>query len=187
MLKTDGRIEILEGICKDYLDNLHEKMQNIVSLERELDKEREAEKLLQNELEEVKSFTESKISEYEEKLKDFGKMRSQKQLCKQAAVKRMFMLGEKKLRRPKEEEWNEYIQAVEEEYPQMVKLKMDNKLEPLEYRVCVLVKLGMKVNEIIYLTDTTNSRISMMRSRLHKRLFGESGGAKDFDQKMAEL
>ena len=71
--------------------------------------------------------------------------------------------------------------------PQMVKLKMDNKLEPLEYRVCVLVKLGMKVNEIIYLTDTTNSRISMMRSRLHKRLFGESGGAKDFDQKMAEL
>ena len=187
LIKTDGRIEILEGICKDYLDNLHEKMQNIVSLERELDKEREAEKVLQNELEEVKSFTESKISEYEEKLKEFGKMRSQKQLCNQAAVKRMFMLGEKRLRRPKEEEWDEYIQAVEKEYPQMLKLKMDNKLEPLEYRVCVLVKLGMKVNEIIYLTDTTNSRISMMRSRLHKRLFGESGGAKDFDQKMAEL
>ena len=64
---------------------------------------------------------------------------------------------------------------------------MDGKLDSLEYRVCVLVKLGMKVNDIIFLTESTSNKISMMRSRLHQKLFGEKGGAKDFDQRMAEL
>ena len=84
-------------------------------------------------------------------------------------------------------EWVECIKAVEKQHPRMAKLKMEGRLEPLEYRVCVLVKLGMKVNDIIFLTETTHSKISTMRSRLHQKLFGEKGGAKGFDQRMAEV
>ena len=176
MLRTTGRMEALEDTHKEYLDKLHEKMQTIVQLEKKVAEGKETEKALRHEMEQMRA-----------EAKDMNGLRVQKQLCEQAAVKRMFRLSEKRQRGPKEEEWAECIKVVEEQYPRMAKLKMEGRLEPLEYRVCVLVKLGMKVNDIIFLTETTHSKISTMRSRLHQKLFGEKGGAKGFDQRMAEV
>ena len=142
---------------------------------------------LRHELEEMRAAAQQREKEYAEKTKEMDGLKTQKRLREQAAVKRMFKLCEKRQRVPKEEEWTECIKGVENQYPRMVQLKADGKLEALEYRVCVLVKLEMKVNDIVFLTESTNSKISMMRSRLHQRLFGETGGAKDFDQRMAEV
>ena len=180
MLRTTGRMEALEDTHKEYLDKLHEKIQQIVRLEKEVAEEKEAGEVLRHEMEQMRA-------EAQQRTKETDGLRSQKQLCEQAAVKRMFRLSEKRQRGPKEEEWADCIKVVEEQYPRMAKLKMEGRLEPLEYRVCVLVKLGMKVNEIVFLTESTSNKISMMRSRLHQKLFGEKGGAKDFDQRMAEV
>ena len=176
MLRTTGRMEALEDTHKEYLDKLQEKMQDIARLEKEVAGEKEAGEALRHELEQMRA-----------EAKGMNGLRTQKQLCEQAAVKRMFRLSEKRQRGPKEEEWADCIKVVEKQHPRMAKLKMEGRLEPLEYRVCVLVKLGMKVNDIIFLTETTHIKISTMRRRLHQRLFGEKGGAKDFDQRMAEV
>ena len=151
-------------------------MQEIARLEKEVAGEKAAGAALRHELEQMRA-----------EAKGMNSQRTQKQLCEQAAVKRMFRLSEKRQRGPKEEEWADCIKVVEKQHPRMAKLKMEGRLEPLEYRVCVLVKLGMKVNDIIFLTETTHIKISTMRRRLHQRLFGGKGGAKDFDQRMAEV
>ena len=176
MLRTTGRMEALEDTHREYLDKLQEKMQEIARLEKEVAGEKAAGAALRHELEQMRA-----------EAKGMNSQRTQKQLCEQAAVKRMFRLSEKRQRGPKEEEWADCIKVVEKQHPRMAKLKMEGRLEPLEYRVCVLVKLGMKVNDIIFLTETTHIKISTMRRRLHQRLFGEKGGAKDFDQRMAEV
>ena len=187
MLRTTGRMEALEDTHKEYLDKLQEKMQQIVRLEKEVAEEKEAGEALRHELEQMKAAAEQKKSEDEGKTKETDCQRAQRRLSEQVAVKRIFKLSEKRQRGPREEEWAECIKAVEEQYPRLAQLKVDRKLDSLEYRVCVLVKLGMKVNDIIFLTESTSNKISMMRSRLHQKLFGEKGGAKDFDQRMAEL
>ena len=187
MLRTTGRMEALEDTHKEYLDKLQEKMQQIVRLEKEVAEEKEAGEALRHELEQMKAAAEQKKSEDEGKTKETDGQRPQRRLSEQVAVKRIFKLSEKRQRGPREEEWAECIKAVEEQYPRLAQLKMDGKLDSLEYRVCVLVKLGMKVNDIIFLTESTSNKISMMRSRLHQKLFGEKGGAKDFDQRMAEV
>ncbi len=187
MLRTTGRMEALEDTHKEYLDKLQEKMQEIARLEKEVAGEKAAGAALRHELEQMKAAAEQKKSEDEEKTKETDGQRAQRRLIEQVAVKRIFKLSEKRQRGPREEEWAECIKAVEEQYPRLAQLKMDGKLDSLEYRVCVLVKLGMKVNDIIFLTESTSNKISMMRSRLHQKLFGEKGGAKDFDQRMAEL
>ena len=187
MLRTTGRMEALEDTHREYLDKLQEKMQDIARLEKEVAGEKEAGEALRHELEQMKAAAEQKKSEDEGKTKETDGQRAQRRLIEQVAVKRIFKLSEKRQRGPREEEWAECIKAVEEQYPRLAQLKMDGKLDSLEYRVCVLVKLGMKVNDIIFLTESTSNKISMMRSRLHQKLFGEKGGAKDFDQRMAEL
>ena len=187
MLRTTGRMEALEDTHKEYLDKLQEKMQQIVRLEKEVAEEKEAGEALRHELEQMKAAAEQKKSEDEGKTKETDCQRAQRRLSEQVAVKRIFKLSEKRQRGPREEEWAECIKAVEEQYPRLAQLKVAGKLDSLEYRVCVLVKLGMKVNDIIFLTESTSNKISMMRSRLHQKLFGEKGGAKDFDQRMAEL
>ena len=187
MLRTTGRMEALEDTHREYLDKLQEKMQEIARLEKEVAEEKEAGEALRHELEQMKAAAEQKKSEDEGKTKETDCQRAQRRLSEQVAVKRIFKLSEKRQRGPREEEWAECIKAVEEQYPRLAQLKVDGKLDSLEYRVCVLVKLGMKVNDIIFLTESTSNKISMMRSRLHQKLFGEKGGAKDFDQRMAEL
>ena len=187
MLRTTGRMEALEDTHREYLDKLQEKMQEIARLEKEVAGEKEAGEALRHELEQMKAAAEQKKSEDEGKTKETDCQRAQRRLSEQVAVKRIFKLSEKRQRGPREEEWAECIKAVEEQYPRLAQLKVDGKLDSLEYRVCVLVKLGMKVNDIIFLTESTSNKISMMRSRLHQKLFGEKGGAKDFDQRMAEL
>ena len=187
MLRTTGRMEALEDTHREYLDKLQEKMQEIARLEKEVAGEKEAGEALRHELEQMKAAAEQKKSEDEGKTKETDGQRAQRRLSEQVAVKRIFKLSEKRQRGPREEEWAECIKAVEEQYPRLAQLKVAGKLDSLEYRVCVLVKLGMKVNDIIFLTESTSNKISMMRSRLHQKLFGEKGGAKDFDQRMAEL
>ena len=56
-----------------------------------------------------------------------------------------------------------------------------------EYQVCVLTKLGLRVGDIAYLTGNSSSNITNIRSRMMTKIFGEEGGAKDFDARISIL
>jgi tetratricopeptide (TPR) repeat protein len=51
-----------------------------------------------------------------------------------------------------------------------------------EYRVCMLIRCGIKMSDMASLLSCTKSSISKSRTRLHEKVFGEGGNAKDFDE-----
>ncbi|NLI37711.1 MAG: hypothetical protein GX416_14520 [Bacteroidales bacterium] len=53
-----------------------------------------------------------------------------------------------------------------------------------EYRVCMLVKIGMNPSAMACLLSSSNSGISMIRQRLNEKVFQEKGKSDDFDRKI---
>lgn len=84
--------------------------------------------------------------------------------------------------RLKEEEWSIVEEQVRNVYPgfgsQLRNLTM---MSELEYRVCMLVKLRIAPSNIASVLSRDVSTISTVRSRLYKKVFGQKGGAKDWD------
>ena len=60
-------------------------------------------------------------------------------------------------------------------------------LNTKEMGVCTLIKLRFIPSEIATLTSASPQAVTNMRVRLHERLFGCKGGARDFDQKIREM
>ena len=56
-----------------------------------------------------------------------------------------------------------------------------NNLGNLEVVVCILVKLQFITSEISCLLDISPQRLTNIRKRLNMKIFGEDGGAKEFD------
>ena len=60
-------------------------------------------------------------------------------------------------------------------------------LSAKEQSVCALVKLRFIPSEMASLTSSSPQSITNLRVRLHERIFGSKGGARDFDQKIRAL
>lgn len=56
-----------------------------------------------------------------------------------------------------------------------------------EYLICMLVRLHFEAYEICNLLNENSSNISMKRSRLAKKLFGEQMSAKEFDHRIQQM
>ena len=84
-------------------------------------------------------------------------------------------------------EWTDLYCTAERYFPALCNIKTNPKVSVSEYQICVLTKLGLRINDIIYLTRISASNISNMRSRMLSKLFGEEGGAKDFDIRIKNL
>lgn len=89
--------------------------------------------------------------------------------------------------RPNKEEWQRICFLVESHHPDMLKIKNNKDISTQEYRICVLIKLGLKVSDIIFVEEITNSNLTNIRSRMLKKIFGVKGGAKDFDRYMSGI
>ena len=55
-------------------------------------------------------------------------------------------------------------------------------MSELEYQVCLLVKLRIVPSDIAAVLARDVSTISTVRSRLYKKVFGQKGGAKEWDE-----
>ena len=84
-------------------------------------------------------------------------------------------------------EWTDLYSTAEKYFPALCNIKTNPKVSVSEYQICVLTKLGLRINDIIYLTQISASNISNMRSRMLSKLFGVEGGAKDFDIRIKSL
>lgn len=89
--------------------------------------------------------------------------------------------------RPNKEEWQRACILVESHHPDMLKIKNNKDISAQEYRICVLLKLGLKVSDIVFVEEITNSNLTNVRSRMLKKIFGVKGGAKDFDRYMSGM
>ncbi len=133
------------------------------------------------------SILEQKIQEHRRELDAFTKYQNASCLLEEPAVAHFIHVIREGKRRPNREEWQRIFMLVEAHHPGMKELNGHRDVSHQEYRICVLLKLGLRVSDILFVEETSNSNLSNIRSRLHKKVFGTKGGAKDFDRHLAEI
>ena len=85
--------------------------------------------------------------------------------------------------RLKEDDWNGIEHQIRKVYPGFSsQLRNLHAMSELEYQVCLLVKLRIVPSDIAAVLARDVSTISTVRSRLYKKVFGQKGGAKEWDE-----
>ena len=103
-------------------------------------------------------------------------------------VKLFAQMAESRAEMPVADNWAELFSVMDNHFPSFtLHIKSCHSIGKNEYQVCVLTKLGFRVSDIAYLTNNSSNSITNLRSRMMTKLFGEEGGAKDFDAKIASL
>ena len=62
-----------------------------------------------------------------------------------------------------------------------------NKLSDIEILICILIKFKFITSEITCLLDISSQRLTTTRRRLNNKIFGNTGGAKDFDYSIKRI
>ena len=103
-------------------------------------------------------------------------------------MKLFAQMAESRTEMPVADNWAELFRVMDNHFPSFtLHIKSCHSIGKNEYQVCVLTKLGFRVSDIAYLTKNSSNSITNLRSRMMTKLFGEEGGAKDFDAKIASL
>lgn len=85
--------------------------------------------------------------------------------------------------RLKDEEWQEIENKIRKVYPGFIsQLRGLYAMSELEYQVCLLIKIRIAPSDIASVIARDVSTISTVRSRLYKKVFGQKGGAKEWDE-----
>lgn len=69
----------------------------------------------------------------------------------------------------------------------MSRLNNTDSLNIKETNVCLLIRLRFIPSEIAILTDMSPQLITNMRVRMLFKIFGERGGARDFDSRIRNI
>lgn len=84
---------------------------------------------------------------------------------------------------PADEHWKALEAAISEQTPDFyARMNHNMPLRAEEYRVCMLIKAQFKMSEICYLLGIGSSKLTNLRARLLGKVYGKTGGAKDFDR-----
>lgn len=85
----------------------------------------------------------------------------------------------------KKEDWDELEETIEKVIPAFATIRP--KIKEKEYHICLLTKLQFSPSSISHFIGTTLSDISNSRRRILKKITGEDGTTKEFDQFIQEL
>lgn len=84
--------------------------------------------------------------------------------------------------RLKEEEWESIEEQIKKLYPGFTsQLRTLHPMSELEYQTSLLIKLRIAPTDIAAVLTRDVSTISTVRSRLYKKVFGQKGGAREWD------
>lgn len=129
-----------------------------------------------------------KCQELETEIKRRDSVGTKSKVENEQIVKHFVQMAEKRNDMPGIDDWSELFNVVESHYPSFaLRIKTCQSIGRNEYQICVLTKLGFRVNDIIYLTQTSSSNVTNMRSRMMSKIFGKEGGAKEFDARISAL
>ena len=81
------------------------------------------------------------------------------------------------------DQWNQLDIAILHEIPSFKNiLKSYATISQQEYHTCMLIKIGISPSEMAILLSCTASAVSKIRLRLQRKMFGEFGASKEFDE-----
>lgn len=188
--RENSRLNVLIGNNNRKLDELNglieEKISIITALNDQLNQQAIDLNSYHKQAETIQQLNE-RIAHYETEMMNQVTANLMNRLAEEPAL----MVVSQKLKARKEylskSEWTDLYSTAEKYFPALCNIKTNPKVSVSEYQICVLTKLGLRINDIIYLTQISASNISNMRSRMLSKLFGEEGGAKDFDIKIKSL
>ena len=84
--------------------------------------------------------------------------------------------------------WNEIYEAMDISCPQFKKKLFElSSLKSREYKICILVKLGLQNSDIATVMCRKANTITYSRANIYKKLLGKEGTAKDFDKFIKSL
>ena len=188
--RENSRLNVLIGNNNRKLDELNGLIEEKISIITELNNQLSQQAIDLNsyhkQAETIQQLNE-RIAHYETEMMNQVTANLMNRLAEEPALMVVFQ----KLKARKEyltkSEWTELYSTAEKYFPALCNIKTNPKVSVSEYQICVLTKLGLRINDIIYLTQISASNISNMRSRMLSKLFGEEGGAKDFDIRIKSL
>ena len=83
----------------------------------------------------------------------------------------------------KDNDWLNIESQIKKVYPGFSsQLRNLHAMSELEYQVCLLIKLRIAPSDMAIVLARDASTISTVRSRLYKKVFGQKGGAKEWDE-----
>lgn len=128
-----------------------------------------------------------KIMELQEKMNIRHNDDIDKELLDSAANQRVRYVLETPREQMSAADWNALESMMSESLPTFYQeMNKHRRLSVTDYRICMLVRLYYTPKDISILTGNTLSGISVKRSRLHLRIYGEEGSSKDFDRKVRQ-
>ena len=89
---------------------------------------------------------------------------------------------------PQLEDWTELSQITEQYAPGFSRfIHQNGMLSERDTHICLLIKLHFQPSEIAVLIGSSPQTVTNSRVRLLRKIFGEQGGAKDFDERIREM
>ena len=136
----------------------------------------------------LKDSTEQLVRQLETEIRKRDAVKAKGKAEDTQIVKLFAQMAEERTGLPATNNWTELFKVMDNHFPSFtLQIKSCRSIGKNEYQVCVLTKLGFRVSDIAYLTNNSSNSITNLRSRMMVKLFGEEGGAKDFDAKIASL
>ena len=80
-----------------------------------------------------------------------------------------------------EEDWTELADTVEELIPNFIPM-LKNRVSDRDYRICLLIRLGISASLMARLLNLSDAAISKSRKTMLKKLCGKVGKPKEFDE-----
>ena len=188
--RENSRLNVLIGNNNRKLDELNglieEKISIITALNDQLNQQAIDLNSYHKQAETIQQLNE-RIAHYETEMMNQVTANLMNRLAEEPALIVVFQKLKARKEYLSKSEWTDLYSTAEKYFPALCNIKTNPKVSVSEYQICVLTKLGLRINDIIYLTQISASNISNMRSRMLSKLFGEEGGAKDFDIRIKNL
>ncbi len=187
-LRWEMRARLTEKSAIEQLlhEEIAEKRQLIASLNKQLNEN--AADLRQNgQMKETIGILEHQVGELRQEVRDFTRSQQASRLQEESTVIKFIEKARRGKERPNREEWQRVFMLVEKFHPGMLELKKHPAVSPREYRICVLLKLGLNIHSIMFVENTYNADITSVRTRLLKKVYGIKGRVHEFDRRLAEI
>lgn len=136
-------------------------------------------------LKESVAILQEQVEAHKKEIRQMASARKQGNLQEESAIVNLMQMVQKR-QRPDAAQWRNIMALVEDYYPGMLALKQQHGISHAEYRLCILIKVGMELSDILFIEDTYHAHITNMRRRMLKKI-GREGGAKEFDLFIASI
>ena len=89
---------------------------------------------------------------------------------------------------PSKEQWQALWAYARETMPEFLSFleRREARLREVEKDVCLLLRLGLPLKQIVKLTNVSFQNLNLMRKRMLKKLYGMEGSGRDFDAKIRQ-